>query len=186
MFCGRYRNVRYRNRLVEALFSGLCDLHAAGGIEYRLDDVMIAGAAADIALELLAQRHLIEVRSMAFDDVDRGHDHAGSTVTALQSVIVTEGGLHRMQFVALCDALDGGDAGAVGLSHQYRAGFDGPSVDMNRAGAALAGIAADVGSRQSQMIAQQMHKQRSVFDLGRNLLAIDRQFYAGHARSSPN
>src|ERR1700685_3069646 len=109
MFCGRYRNVRYRNRLVRALFSGLCDLHAAGGVEYRFDDVVIAGAAADIALKLLAQRHLIEVRSMAFDDIDRRDDHARRTVTPLQSVIVAKSGLHRMQLIALCDALDGGD-----------------------------------------------------------------------------
>jgi hypothetical protein len=30
-----------------------------------------------------------------------------------------------------------------------------------------------------------MHKQRSVFDLGRNRFAIDRQFYAGHAQILP-
>src|ERR1700733_4384243 len=139
MFDGRYRNRRYRSRLVGALFGGLRDLHAAGGVEHGFDDVVIAGAAADVALELLAQRHLVEIRSMAVDDVDRRHDHARRTVTALQPMIVAEGGLHRMQFVALWDPLDGGDAGSVGLSHQYRAGLHRPSVDMNRAGAALAG-----------------------------------------------
>src|ERR1700683_1079813 len=132
MFDGRYRNRRYRSRLVGALFGGLRDLHAARGVEDRFDDVVIAGAAADVALKLLAQRHLIEIRSMAVDGVNRGHDPSGLTVPAWQSVIIAEGSLHRMQFVALGDAFDGRDARAVGLSPQHRAGFPRPSGDMHR------------------------------------------------------
>src|ERR1700757_1869368 len=39
----------------------LCDLHAAGRIQHGLDDVVVAGAAADIAFELVAHRGLVEL-----------------------------------------------------------------------------------------------------------------------------
>src|SRR6476660_3878519 len=45
-----FRNSRPAGR---ELFRGLCEMHAAGGVEHRLDDVVVAGAAADIALELV-------------------------------------------------------------------------------------------------------------------------------------
>src|SRR5665213_3936651 len=141
------------------LFGRLRNLHAPGGIQHRLDDVVIAGAAADIAFQLVADGFLVELAAIAVDDVDRGHDHARRAIAALQSVIVAERGLHRMQLVALREALDGGDAGAVGLSDQRRAGFNGPAVDMDDTGAALAGVATDMGAGQVKMIAQQMDQQ---------------------------
>src|SRR5664279_6504649 len=77
------------------LFGGLGDLHARGGIEHRLDDVVVAGAAADIAFELLAHRGLVELTAMTLHDIDRRHDHARRAEAALQSVIVAERRLHR-------------------------------------------------------------------------------------------
>src|ERR1700682_4397304 len=124
------------------LFRGLRDVHAAGGVEHRFDDVVVAGAAADIAFELMPDGVLVELAAIAVDDIDRRHDHARRAIAALQPVIVAECRLHRMQLVALRDALDGGDVGAVGLSDQHGAGFDRPAVDMDDAGAALAGGAA--------------------------------------------
>src|SRR6266852_402520 len=102
------------------LFRGLRNLHAAGGVEYRFDDVVVAGAAADIALKLVPDGVPVELAAVAVDDIDRRHDHARRAVTALQPVIVAERRLHRVQLVALRDALDGGDVGAVGLSDQHR------------------------------------------------------------------
>src|SRR5580704_15700343 len=83
------------------LFGGLRDLHAAGRIEHGLDDIVIAGAAADIAFELLADGGLVELAAMTLHDVDRRHDHARRAIAALQAVIVAERRLHRMQLVAL-------------------------------------------------------------------------------------
>src|SRR5882757_9766593 len=171
--------------LVESrLFRRLCNLHAPGGIQHRLDDVVIAGAAADVALEFLPHGGLVEAAAMARHDVDRGHDHARRAIAALQAMIVAERGLHRMQFVALGDAFDGGDIGAVGLSHQHGAGFHCAAIDMHDAGAALAGIATDMGAGQAQMIAQEMDKERPVLDVGRYRLAVYRQFDCRHAETS--
>ena len=113
---------------------------------------------------------------MAVHDVDRRHDHARRAEAALQAVIVAERRLHRMQLVALGEAFDGGDVGAVGLTDQHGAGLDRPAVDMHDAGAALAGVAADMGAGQAQMLAQQMDKQGAVLDIGRDRLAVHRQF----------
>ena len=69
----------------------------------------------------------------------------------------------------------------VGLAGQHGAGFDRPAVDMDDAGAALAGIAADMGAGQVQMFAQEMDQQGPVLDVDRDRLAVHRQFDCRHA-----
>ena len=162
------------------LFRRLRNLHASGGVEHRLDDIMVAGAAADIALELVPHGLFVEFAAMAMHDVDRRHDHARGAIAALQAVIVAERGLHRVQFVAFGNAFDGGDIGAVGLTDQHGAGFDRAAVDMDDTGTALAGVTADMGAGQIQMIAQQMDQQRSVLEFGRNCLAIHLELDGRH------
>jgi hypothetical protein len=51
---------------------------------------------------------------------------------------------------------------------------------MNHAGAALAGIAADMGARQVQMLAQEMDQKRTVLGFNRDRLAVNRQFDCRH------
>src|SRR6478736_9345382 len=56
---------------------------------------------------------------------------------------------------------------------------------MNDTGAALAGIAADMGAGQVQMIAQEIDKEGPVLDLSRDRLAVHRQFDCRHVETSP-
>src|SRR5258707_12529380 len=56
---------------------------------------------------------------------------------------------------------------------------------MNDTGAALAGVAADMGARQVQMIAQEIDKEGPVLDLSRDRLAVHRQFDCRHVETSP-
>ena len=146
---------------------------------------MVAGAAADIAFQFVPDSCLVELAAVSMDDINRRHDHARRAVAALQTVIVAERGLHRVQLVPLCDAFDGGDVGAVGLSDEHRAGFDRPAVDVHDTGAALAGVAADMGAGQIQMVAQQMDEEGSILDIGLDRLAVYRQFDCRHARYLP-
>src|SRR4051812_17491373 len=102
MFCPPNRSYCFRHfhRNAAVLNSGSCglrllfgrlrDLHAAGGIENRFDDVVVAGAAADIAFQLLPDGGLVELAAIAVHDIDRRHDHAGGAIAALQAVIVAE------------------------------------------------------------------------------------------------
>jgi len=83
-------------------------------------------------------------------------------------VIIAERRLHGVQFVAFCDALDGGDVRARGLAGQHGAGLYRPAIDMDDAGAALAGVAADMGAGQVQIFAQEMDEKGPVFDFSRD------------------
>ena len=49
----------------------LAPLHRLGRRQDRLDDVVVAGAAADVAFELVADRLLVELAVIAADHVDR-------------------------------------------------------------------------------------------------------------------
>src|SRR4051794_11084353 len=57
--------------------------HRLGARRDRQHDVLIAGAAAEIALELLANGVVGKVVALPVYQVDRGHDHAGSAEAAL-------------------------------------------------------------------------------------------------------
>ena len=53
----------------------------------------------------------------------------------------------------------------------------GPAVDMHDAGAALAGVAADVRAGQAQVLAQELHEQRARLDVGCDRFAVDGHRY---------
>src|SRR3546814_10902609 len=63
---------------------------------HGLDDVVVAGAAADVAFQLVANGILVRVR-MALHEVDGAHDHDRRAEAALQGMMLAEGFLHRMQ-----------------------------------------------------------------------------------------
>ena len=82
--------------------------HGLGAGRDRLHDVVVAGAAADIAFELVADGLLVELVALAVHHIDRRHDHARRAEAALQAVVLAEGLLHRMQrAVRRRPALDG-------------------------------------------------------------------------------
>src|SRR5271165_4108132 len=67
-----------------ALFGGLRHRgHFARALGHRFDDVVVAGAAADVALESVADRRLVEIEAFAVHQVDRRHDHARRAEAAL-------------------------------------------------------------------------------------------------------
>ena len=84
---------------------------------------MIAGAAADVALEFVADRVLVQGLALALHHVDGRHDHARRAEAALQAVVFAEGFLHRMQFAVLGQAFDGGNCDAVAGCSQCGAGL---------------------------------------------------------------
>ncbi len=99
------------------------------------------------------------------EQVDRGHDHAGGAEPALETVLLPEGGLHRVEVVAVGEALDGLDLRAVGLDREHRAGLDGLAIDVDRAGAALAGVAADVRAGQVEILPQGLDEESPRLDV---------------------
>ena len=86
--------------------------------------------------------------------------------------MLLERGLHGVQPAGPGDALDGGDAGTFELNRQQRAGFCGLAVEVDRAGPALAGVAADVGAGELQLLAQEVDQERARIDRGRDLPTV--------------
>ena len=141
---------------------------------HRFDDILVAGAATQIALQFFACRSGIKTIGMPFQNIDRGHDHAGCTETALQTVLISEGLLHGMQGVG-SEALDCRYVAVTHLDSQNAAGLHRDVIDMNDAGATLARIATRVRAGQSEVVSEKVDEQLSVFDLGLNWLSIHMQ-----------
>src|SRR5262249_19706983 len=112
-----------------------------------LDDVVVAGAAAQVAFELVANGGIVEVVALAVDHVDRGHDHAWGTIAALQPVMLAERLLHGVQrAVGIGETFDSGDVRAFDLPDEDRARFDRLAVHVHHAGTALGRVAAHVSA----------------------------------------
>jgi hypothetical protein len=154
-------------------FRGLLEFNAVdlgGGVLDRPDDVLVAGAAADIAGD--AHPDLLLARLWIFlQEPMRAHNHAGGAEAALQAMHHAEAFLQRRQrAVGVRHAFDRGDIGAVGLHCEHRAALHRHAVDIDGAGAAMGGLAANMGAGHRQVFADEMHQQRArldeAFDLG--------------------
>ncbi len=148
-----------------------------------LDDVDVAGAAAEVAGDRLANLVVGRI-GIAFEEGDGGHHHAGRAEAALQAMLLEEALLHRMQDAALLQPLDGADLRAIGLNGEHRAGLGRDAVHEHRAGAAARRVATDVRAGQVRHLADEVHEQQSRLDLRRNWLPVDRQgdllFHVAH------
>ena len=69
---------------------------------------------------------------------------------------------------------------------ERRAGLDRLAVDVDDAGAALRGVAADMGAGEAQVFAQELDQQRARIDIGGNGLAVDRHRNLNHSKIPPN
>src|SRR5271166_2771326 len=155
--------------------------HLARALGDRFHDVVVAGAAADVALEPVADRSLVKIRALAIDEVDRGHDHARRAEAALQAVVVLEGLLHRMQLAALSQALDCRDVRPLAARGEDCAGLDRDAVEMDDAGPALGGVAAHMRAGEAKILAQELHEQRPGIHVRRNLPAVHRHRDMNHS-----
>ena len=72
--------------------------------------------------------------------------------------MLDEGGLNGVQDFALGQPFDRGDLRAVQADGKRQTGIDAPAVDQHRAGAALAAVAALLGSGEIEPLAQQVEQ----------------------------
>src|SRR3989442_970409 len=87
-------------------------------------NVLIAGTAADIALEPLANLGLGWI-GIVLEYLVRGHNHAGSTEATLQAMLFPETFLQRVQATLRSQSFDSSHFTAIRLHRQHRAGLDG-------------------------------------------------------------
>src|SRR5258706_1253823 len=148
----------------------------------RAHDVLVAGTAAQIARQAIADLVVGRARTLA-QQVDHGHQHAGRAKPALQRVVLAECGLHRMQRLDRAQPLDGLDPLAVGLDGEHQARARAVTLDDHRAGAAHAVLAADMRARQTEVLAQKIRQQAARLDRALVGDAVDRHAdrAVGHA-----
>src|SRR6056297_1180049 len=142
--------------------------------EHGLDDVVVAGAPAEVALEAEADVVLGRVRVL-LEQAGGRHHHARRAVAALETVVLHEGLLHRVQrSVSGGHAFDGAHLLAVGLDGQHGATLHRLAVEVDGAGAARRRVAADVGSGEPDVFADVLHQQGARLHVVRVLGAVDR------------
>mgnify|MGYP001196255738 CR=1 FL=1 len=135
------------------------------------DDVVIAGAAAVVALDAVADLVIRRI-GIALQQLPRGQDHAGRAETALEPVLLVKAVLDGVELAVWRQTFDSGYLGAVGLDRQQRARLHGATVEDHRAGAAATGVAAHVGPGQGQDFAQILDEQQPRFHFVFVLLSV--------------
>src|SRR5271155_2170325 len=108
------------------------------------DDIRIAGAATDIAGQALANLTL-RPRASAQDQVARGDQHRRRAVAALQCVVLVKAAAQRLHDWVSGKALDGPDFAFVARDGEHQAGARRLAVEEDRAGAAHAVLAPQMG-----------------------------------------
>ena len=132
----------------------------------------IPRAPAQIALN--AMRDLLATGfGIALKQLDPGHDHTRSAVTALQAVAFPETLLHRMELTVSSQALDSGHFGTVRLDGKNGTGLHRAAILQDRAGATNAGFAAYVRAGQFAEIAQEVNEEHARLDFVLLLDAIN-------------
>src|ERR1700740_66519 len=76
-----------------------------GGVAHRLDDVHVAGAAAEVARDRLPDLRLAGM-GVRLQQRITGHQHARRAVAALQAVLLPEAFLDGMELAVLLEPLD--------------------------------------------------------------------------------
>src|SRR6266446_301985 len=147
--------------------------HVLGGPLDRLDDVVVARAPAEVALELVTDQ-LLGRPGIALEHLVDRHDHARGAEAALEAVLLPEALLDRMELAVLGQALDRHDVGAVRLDGEEVAGFDGLTVHEDRARAALARVTADVRPGEAHGLADVVHQEKAGLHFVAVALAVDR------------
>src|SRR3954449_10885042 len=158
---------------------------ALGGVAHRAHDVVVAGAAAEVALEPVADLLLARVR-VALQEVGGRHDHARRAVAALERVVFPERLLERVQgSVGARHALDRLDLAAVGLDGEDGAALHGLAVEVDRARAAVRRVAAHMGAGEAETVANQVNEQQTRLDVELVPLPVDGEGNVDGAHSSP-
>src|SRR6185503_3017352 len=95
----------------------------------RLDDVVVAGAAADVAVEALADVLLAGLRVVG-EELHRRHHHPRRAETALETVTLAKRRLHRVQLAVSREAFDRRHLAPLHLCGEDRARLDRAAVDV--------------------------------------------------------
>src|SRR5256712_11407855 len=123
-----------------------------------VDNARIPGAAADVPRDR-GPNSVFRRCVFHLKELERREHDPGSAEPTLEAVVCFERFLNRMEPTVLGEALDRRDLPAVGLDREHRARFDGMAVQEDGARAAMARITANVGSREPELVPNEIHEQ---------------------------
>ena len=149
-------------------------LHVARQFD-RVENLLIAGAAADIAAEPLLDLLAVGKRIGA-QRRGRRHHHAGDAIAALAGAGLVEGLLQHAQFAGRGQRFDRLDRRALRLGDRHQAGFHQHAVDEHRAGAAFAGAAAFLVAGEVEIVAHEIEQPLMRLGAARDFAAVDGRF----------
>src|SRR5262249_145934 len=154
--------------------------HLRRSVFHCIHDMLVPRASAEIALEPLTNLSLIRLR-MLLQQSTRRHDHPGRAIAALQTMVLPETLLHRMQPRFGSESFNRRHLRAVSLNREQPPGLHRSPIEQNRACPADRSLTSDVGPCEPNKIADEMNKQQTRFnvcvvtgaiDLERDLHAI--------------
>ncbi len=134
--------------------------HLAGRILDGVDDVLIPGATAQVPFQRMPDLGVVRIR-ISLQELDRGHQEAGSAEPALKSMLFPEGFLDRVQVSVRRQPLHRGDLGAVGLNRQQRARLHGQIAQQDGTRSTTGGVTTDVSPGQTQHLPKEVHQEQS-------------------------
>jgi hypothetical protein len=146
-------------------------------LQYRRSDSLIGATATEISAHAFTHALGIVAGLTLLDQTDRAHDLAWGTEPALQAIVGKKRLLQRMKPIAVCHTFDREDVSAVVTDRKRKARIDPPSLNDDRAGAALPPVAALLRSGQMKVFAQKIQKRES------RVIELDRSLYAVHSQS---
>ena len=114
-----------------------------------------------------------------------GHHHRRGAEPALQSVHVHEPLLDRSKNAALLEVFHRADRPAVGHRRQHRARFHRLAVHPHDANSTVAGVAAPVAARQSEVVAQEVDQEQARFHIACDLFTVDVERHLHHEPPCP-
>ena len=125
----------------------------------RLDDLHVAGAAAKVARQRVADR-LASGTRLAREKLGERDDEPRRAEAALDGARVDQGALHHREIVVAGEAFDRRDRPLADVGGERQAGTGELSVEQHGAGAADAVIAAALGAGQAERGAQHLEQRR--------------------------
>src|SRR5262245_25103205 len=131
--------------------------HVRGGVHHRLDDLVVSGAAAEVARQPVADLGLAGI-GVSLEQGPGRHEESGRADAALQGGVLEELLLQGVQGLARRHALDGLDPPPAHLAAQHEARADQPPVQGDAAGPAVAGGAALLAAGQVQRVAEDVEQ----------------------------
>src|SRR5687768_1477996 len=119
--------------------------------QYGAHDLLIAGAAAQIAIDSTTDISIGWPLVLKQERLTR-QDHARRAIAALKSVFLDEGLLQRVKLTAGDKPFDGGDGSVGDQCCENRAGMRRLSIDSDGTGSAIARIASSPCTREPERI----------------------------------